>query len=184
MNLANRITISRILLVPLFIASIFYYKPESEFLSILPALIFGIAVATDAIDGFIARAFKQKTPLGTILDPLADKLLLATAFICLSVVQNLPASFRLPPWVTIIVISRDIIIVLGIVVIHHVVGSVEVRPTPMGKLTTFLQMMTVAGVLLQFPYASGIWNVAVVFTVLSGVDYVIIGSRMFNGRNT
>lgn len=182
MNLANRITIGRILLIPFFIASIFYYRPESELLRFLPAIIFGMAVATDAIDGFIARILKQKSHLGTILDPLADKLLLISAFICLSMVENLPASFRLPPWVTIIVLSRDIIIVLGFLVIHHIKGSVEVRPTPLGKLTTFLQMMTIVSVLLQFGHSPVIWNAAVVFTIISGIDYVVIGSRMLNNK--
>jgi len=181
-NLANKITIMRILFIPLFIASIFYYRSETEFLRFLPALIFGIAIATDAIDGFIARAFKQKTRIGTILDPLADKLLLSTAFICFSMVENLPSFFRIPPWVAIIVISRDFIIVLGFIMIHHIKGAVEVRPTPLGKLTTFLQMMTVAGVLVWFPYSPFIWNVAVIFTILSGMDYIIIGSRMLNEK--
>ena len=182
MNFANRITIIRILLIPLFIASIFYYRPETEFLRFLPALIFAIAIFTDAIDGFIARTFRQKTPLGTILDPLADKLLLSAAFICLSMVEHLPLSFRIPPWVTIIVISRDFIIILGFIMVHHIKGSVEVRPTILGKLTTFLQMMTVTGVLVQFPYSLFIWNVAAIFTILSGMDYIIIGSRMLNEK--
>jgi len=182
MNLANRITIGRILLIPFFIASIFYYRPGAGFLSFMPVAIFGFAVITDAIDGFIARLFKQKTPLGTILDPLADKLLLMSAFICLSMVESLPPSFRIPPWVTIIVISRDIIIVLGSMIIHHIKGSINVRPILLGKLTTFFQMMTIVCVLLQISYASAIWSIAAAFTIISGMNYVVIGSKMFNEK--
>jgi cardiolipin synthase len=183
MNLANRITIARVLLIPFFVASLFYYNRESELLRFIPAILFGIATATDAIDGFIARVLKQKTQLGTILDPIADKLLLTSAFICLSIVENLPSFFRIPPWVTIIVISRDIIIVLGFVIIYHInKGSVEVRPTPVGKITTFFQMATVVCVLLQCGYSAVFWSIAVFFTVVSGVHYVVIGSRMLNQK--
>ncbi|PIU42324.1 MAG: CDP-diacylglycerol--glycerol-3-phosphate 3-phosphatidyltransferase [Candidatus Omnitrophica bacterium CG07_land_8_20_14_0_80_42_15] len=182
MNLANRITIARILLIPFFIASIFYYKPETQFLRFLPAIIFGLSMTTDAVDGFIARVLKQKTQLGTILDPIADKLLLSTAFICLSMVNNLPPFFRLPPWVTIIVISRDIIIILGCVIIHHLKGAIDIRPTVLGKVTTFSQMITIISVLLHFHYSYVAWNVAVVFTILSGIEYVMIGSKMMNDR--
>jgi len=182
MNLANRITIGRILLIPLFIASIFYYKPEAEALRFLPVLIFGIAVISDAVDGLVARLLRQKSLLGTILDPLADKLLLISAFICLSMVENLPPSLKLPAWVAIIVISRDIIIVLGFMVIHHIKGSIEAKPTLVGKITTFLQMMTIVSVLLQFQHSAVIWNMAALFTIISGMDYVLIGSRMLNDK--
>lgn len=180
MNLANRITILRILLIPFFIVSVVYYKATDGILRFLPLVIFSLAISTDAIDGFIARVLKQKTQLGTILDPLADKLLLTTAFICLSMVQNLPPAFRLPPWVTIIVLSRDIIIVLGFLIIHHINAAIDVRPTPLGKITTFFQMMTILSVLSQTGHSSLIWLIASVFTVISGIDYVIIGSRMLN----
>jgi len=181
-NIANRITIARILIVPIFIASIFYYKEASALFRFLPAVIFGIAVVTDAVDGFIARLCKQKTRLGTILDPLADKMLLISAFICLSILQNLPVSLRIPPWVTIIVISRDAIIVLGFVMIQYITGAIEAKPTILGKATTFFQMITVVGVLLHFQYSYLIWNTAVLLTIASGIDYLIIGSRMFNGK--
>lgn len=182
MNTANKITIARILIIPAFIASIFYYKEASALFRFLPAVIFGIAVVTDAVDGFIARLFKQKTSLGTILDPLADKMLLVSAFICLSIVQNLPPSLRIPTWVTIIVISRDTIIVLGFIMIQHITGAVEAKPTILGKVTTFFQMITVVSVLLHLKYSYLIWNTAALLTIVSGIDYLIIGSRMFNGK--
>jgi len=182
MNLANKISIARILIIPFFVMSIFYYRTGGDFYSYLPAIIFAIAVISDGIDGIIARAFKQKTDLGVILDPLADKLLLTAAFICLSMLENLPSIFKIPPWVTITVLSRDIIIILGVVVIQQMKGSVEVRPTPLGKVTTFFQMMTIVGVLLKVPNPHIIWNVTVALTILSGMHYVIIGSRMLSEK--
>lgn len=183
MNLANRISIARILLIPFFIGSIVYYKNENTLISYLPLAIFFIAVLTDGADGFIARKFNQKTELGTILDPVADKLLLITAFIALSFSHSIPPHLRLPPWLPILVISRDIIIVLGTVIIHLIRGSIHVMPTVLGKITTFLQMSTILAVLIKFPYSFIIWNIAGAFTVLSGVNYILRGSKLLNENN-
>ncbi|MCX5716165.1 MAG: CDP-diacylglycerol--glycerol-3-phosphate 3-phosphatidyltransferase, partial [Candidatus Omnitrophica bacterium] len=177
MNIANRITILRILLVPFFIGSIIYYRSESRLLSILPLAIFFTAMLTDVVDGFIARRFNQKTELGTILDPIADKVLIITAFICLSVSKSIPSHLQLPAWVPIIIISRDIIIVIGSVVIHLIKGDIELIPSVWGKATTFFQMTTVLSVLLMFRYSFIIWNIAVALTIFSGIDYMIKGSR-------
>ena len=183
MNLANKISILRILLVPFFICAIVYYQPEHDYLRFVALGIFGLAVLSDAIDGYLARVLKQRTTLGTFLDPIADKLLLVAAFISLSMANNLPASLRLPPWVPIIVVSRDVIIVLGAIVIFLMSGGIKISPSPLGKTTTFFQMATIISVLLQYPYSNYILNVAIAFTVLSGIDYIIRGTRLLNENN-
>lgn len=178
LNLANKITITRIVLIPFFIAAIVYSCHT------LALAIFIIAVISDGADGFIARALKQKTQLGTILDPIADKLLLMTAYIALAITNSIPEGIRIPAYVTIIVISRDAIIVLGSIVVHVVTGDLKVSPSAVGKITTFFQMITIVSVLLEFKYSFIIWNTTVLFTVLSGVDYIIKGSRLFGENHT
>ena len=176
MNIANKITILRILLVPFFIAFTLYGKWEAAL------VIFIIAAVSDGIDGYIARAAKQKTELGKILDPIADKLLILSAFICLSVVKGVPPELKLPPYVPIIIISRDAIIILGAVIIYLIKGSLEIKPTLISKVTTFLQMLTVISVLLKLALSPVLWNIAVVLTVLSGAEYIIRGNRALNGK--
>jgi len=177
LNLANRITIARIILIPFFIAAVVYSKLE------IALFIFILAVISDAADGFIARTLKQKTALGTILDPVADKLLLISAYICFSVASGIPDNLKLPPYVPIIVISRDAIIVLGSVIVYVVTNNLKVAPSAIGKMTTFFQMITIMSILLRFKYSFVVWNIAVIFTILSGVDYVIKGSRLFGENN-
>ena len=183
MNLANKISIIRMLLIRFFVGSIIYYKNENRLISYLPFIIFLIAVITDGVDGFIARKFKQKTELGTIIDPLADKLLLITAFLCLSFSKSIPINLRLPAWLPIIVISRDIIIVLGAIIIHIIKGRIHVIPTMLGKITTFLQMLTILSVLVKFPYSFLIWNLTGILTVMSGIHYIMRGSGILNENN-
>jgi cardiolipin synthase len=177
LNLANKISIARIIVTPFFIAAIIYSKLD------IALFIFILAVISDAADGFIARALKQKTELGTILDPVADKLLLLSAYICLSLAGSIPANLKLPPYVPIIVISRDAIIVLGSVMVHVITGDLKVVPSGIGKITTFFQMITIVLILLQFKYSFVVRNITVIFTILSGVDYIIKGSRLFGQNN-
>lgn len=183
MNLANKLSIVRILLIPFFVGSIVYYKVEGGFITYLPFMIFLIAVITDGIDGFIARRFNQKTELGTIIDPIADKLLLISAFVCLAFSKSIPFNLRLPPWLPILVISRDIIIVIGSAIIHMIKGHIQVVPTILGKVTTFFQMLTILAVLIKFPHSFVIWNLAGALTVASGINYIMRGSRLFNENN-
>lgn len=180
LNLANKLSILRILLIPLFVATIMYYTPQKDFLRLVAIGIFLVAMATDALDGYIARVKGQRTRLGTFLDPLADKLLLITVFVCLSIVKTLPEQFKLAPWVVIIVISRDVIIVLGSAIIFVASGKLNIAPTRLGKITTSLQMATVLVLLLQLKFFSPIMYTMIVFTILSGLDYIRIGSRLFN----
>ena len=176
MNLANRITIIRILLVPFFIAFILYLKWEAAL------AIFIIAALSDALDGYIARSTKKVTELGKILDPLADKLLILSAFICLSVVKTPDTFVKMPTYVPIIVISRDAIIILGALLIHLIKGKLDIKPTLFGKATTCLQMFTVIAVLGKFNFSSAVWNLMVGFTVISGAEYIVKGTRLLNDK--
>ncbi|MDP3730296.1 MAG: CDP-alcohol phosphatidyltransferase family protein [Candidatus Omnitrophota bacterium] len=177
MNLANRITVTRIMLTPLFIAAVIYGRMD------IAIVLFAAAVISDGLDGFAARSMHQQTFIGTILDPVADKILLISAFICLTLIKSVPENLRLPPYVPIIVISRDAIIVLGSILIHVVKGTVKIAPSFWGKLTTFFQMMTIVSILVQFKYSCYVWNTATIFTVISGVDYMLKGSQTLNENN-
>lgn len=178
LNLANRITITRIVLTPLFIAAIVYGRQD------IALFLFSLAIISDALDGFIARTRNQKTILGTILDPVADKILLISAFICLAIVNNLPANIKLPAYVSIIVISRDAIIVLGSIIIYVVKGGLKVEPSAWGKITTFFQMTTIVAILIQSKYSIYVWNAAAILTVVSGMDYMLKGSKVLSENNS
>ncbi|HDP16329.1 MAG TPA: CDP-diacylglycerol--glycerol-3-phosphate 3-phosphatidyltransferase [Candidatus Omnitrophica bacterium] len=180
MNLANKITIFRILLVPFFIASILYYGETRLYFRFIALAIFAIASLTDAIDGGIARSRGQVTDLGIILDPVADKLLISSAFISLSVIKNIPQDLRIPAWVVLIVLSRDIIIILGSVLIYFLKGNISIKPSLLGKATTFFQMLAIMSMLAVFRYHKFLMYPAAFFTVLSGIDYIWRGSRQLN----
>ncbi|UCD54924.1 MAG: CDP-diacylglycerol--glycerol-3-phosphate 3-phosphatidyltransferase [Candidatus Omnitrophota bacterium] len=174
MNLPNKITIFRILLIPFFISFILYSKWE------IALIIFIIAAISDGLDGYLARTLKQRTELGRILDPIADKMLILSAFISFCVASNLPASVKPPYYVPIVIISREGIIILGALLIYFIKGKIEMKPTGISKITTFLQMITVISILLKLAVSAVLWNVAVAFTIYSGLDYIIKGSRLLN----
>jgi len=180
LNFANKVTIFRILAVPFFIASVLYYNPQRDVLRFVSLGIFLLAIASDAIDGYIARKQKQETKVGSILDPVADKLLLIGAFICLYVIDGFPNGIRFPLWVVLIVISRDVIILIGSMLIYMVHGNMEILPTKWGKVTTFFQMLSVIGILIQFSYSFILWYLTVGFTVISGFGYIRKGVRVLN----
>ncbi len=174
MNLANKISIARIISIPFFIAAVVYSRMD------IALIFFILAVISDGVDGMIARGLKQKTQLGTILDPVADKLLLLSAYICLAMAKTIPEGLRLPPYVPIIVISRDCFIVLGSVIVYFIKGDLKVSPSIVGKITTFFQMMTIVSILLKLDYSYIVWNTAVLLTIISGIDYVVKGSRLLS----
>lgn len=185
MNFANKISTFRILTVPFFAATLVYYYPGRENLRFLALGIFILGVISDAVDGYIARKSKQQSNAGLILDPLGDKLLLMSAFVCLSFDKF---SLKFPLWVTFIVISRDLLILLGAVVIYIVKHNIHVLPTRWGKLTTTFQMSSVIAVLLQLRFSYILWCLAVFFTIGSGIDYVMRGFKILyaldNSRNS
>ncbi len=177
LNWPNRLTVLRIMLVPVFITAILYHHLD------IALIIFIAASLTDALDGYLARVLGQKTEFGAIMDPIADKMLLNSAFISFSLVSGLPEYIKMPVYVPIVVISRDVIILVGVMVIYLLNGKIEARPTIIGKITTFFQMITIVSVLLRFVHSSWIWNATVLVTLASGLDYIRIGMRQINGKS-
>lgn len=178
MNIANKISLFRILSVPVFIACL-HYSSEHASLRLVAFFVFVIAVFSDAIDGYIARKTKQKSKAGLVLDPLADKLLLLSAFVVLYLMKEI--SF----WVILIVITRDALILIGSIVIYIVKQEINVYPSWWGKFTTMFQMLFVSIVLLQWPLiADKVLLLAVAFTVISGADYLRRGFNILYVQDT
>jgi len=184
MTLANRITLLRFLLVPFFVGCLVYYRPEKDYLRLLALFVFFIAILTDGLDGYIARRYSQKTSLGEVLDPLADKILLASGFLSLSMLGSLPERFHIPPWLAILVISRDLFILGGSAVIYIMTQKLKVYPSRLGKTTTFFQMITLLLVLSGSPFIGFFCDVTAVFTVLSGLGYFRYGISLLNESQT
>ncbi|MCM8794778.1 MAG: CDP-alcohol phosphatidyltransferase family protein [Candidatus Omnitrophica bacterium] len=183
MSLANKLSLFRILLVPAFVFCLLSYGERgADILRYAAVLIFTVAVITDAVDGYIARVEKQATRLGAILDPLADKLLLVSAFLSLSLMRSLPDPYRLPAWVPLVVLSRDALIVFGWLLVVLLTGDYQAQPRPsrLGKITTFFQMFTIVSVLLGWPFSGWVLWVAMVLTALSGIGYIRQGNRLLN----
>jgi cardiolipin synthase (CMP-forming) len=182
MTTANKITIGRVLLVPVFIGAVIYYLTTGEeIFRLVGILVFGVASISDALDGYIARRYNQRSELGAVLDPLADKLLLVSAVVLLSFHGQTHLT-ALPIWLTIIILSRDALLLLGLVVIHFICGKAVVRPHLTGKTATVLQMGAVLWIMLKWDPAWLIWwtLAAAVFTGISGLLYVLDGVRQLS----
>jgi CDP-diacylglycerol--glycerol-3-phosphate 3-phosphatidyltransferase len=189
MTFANKITIFRILLIPVFVVLMLDYIRDhqkgqaQEWERMLACAIFAVAAISDAVDGYIARRYRQKSELGLFLDPLADKALLVSALILLSVRFKDGSPFdQLPLWFPVLVISRDLILLTGVVLIHMLVGRVTARPRLVGKCSTFFQMITLGWVLLKIEQPSYAWSlyVAGFFTLISGIWYLLDGVKQLN----
>lgn len=165
MNLPNYITVLRIAIVPFFFTELVTYRPGHEHHLRTALILFIAAVFTDALDGFIARVTKTKTELGTFLDPLADKLLLVSAFLGLLAVDSLP--FRPPLWITVTIVFRDLMIIVGLVIIYLISGKVKVQPNFLGKATTAIQMITFIAILFKWPHSFVLWNFSAALTITS-----------------
>ena len=183
MNLANHLSMLRIVSVPLFVSCLFYYTDDKEYLHLIAFGIFVFACLTDAADGYVARKTNQVTALGSTLDPIADKVLLLSAYGCLSFIPNIPQFMRIPAWVTIAVFSRDVLILIGSVMIFMLTGSLKVHPLRTGKATTFFQMATIAAALLGWPrpVLNVLFYAVLVLTVISGIFYIRQGGRQLQG---
>ncbi|MEW6184660.1 MAG: CDP-alcohol phosphatidyltransferase family protein [Thermodesulfobacteriota bacterium] len=172
MSIPNILTFLRIILIPWFAILLF----NGSFNQAL--WVFAGAAVTDGLDGFIARWFSQKTQLGAFLDPVADKLLLSTAYIALAVMREIPV------WLTVIVISRDVVIVLGVTILFLNQVDVEMKPTIYSKLTTVFQVLLILLVLssgyihLAEEVKLGLILVTLVFTVFSGFHYIHTGLKI------
>jgi cardiolipin synthase len=184
MTTANKITILRILLIPFFVVEVLYYiktgVPAHRWMALG---CFGLAAALDGVDGYIARRYNQRSDLGAILDPLADKLLLVSGVIVLSFDQA-PWFAVIPLWLTGTIIGRDILLLVGLVVIQVIVGRVRVRPRVLGKIATVMQMIVVLWILLRWgdPWL-GIWMIAAAICAgVSGLLYVWDGVRQLGAH--
>ncbi|MBI4342537.1 MAG: CDP-alcohol phosphatidyltransferase family protein [Candidatus Omnitrophica bacterium] len=178
MSIANKISIFRILLVPAIVAALLYYHPERDVLRFVALGLFLLGILSDAIDGFLARRWHQESELGTLLDPIADKALILSALISCSTIHGLPDWMRVPAWFNLIVISRDVLLIAGGIVLFAIKGRWHVQPSRLGKWTTFAQMLVVPSVLLGLPITAVLLPAAAVLTILSAVGYIRTGIRV------
>ncbi len=190
-NFALAITMSRFLCTPVFIGimlmhrTVFKTGDDATRLNSLQwaALgVFVVAAISDALDGYVAKKFNQETKLGEFLDPIADKVLLTAAILTLSLPVGL-GDFRFPFWFPIIIITRDIVILLGTTIIFMMLGKINIKPTLFGKATTFFQMSCVIGTLLNLPLQFirfFLIPATVILTCASCMQYVAKGLRIVN----
>ena len=188
MTTPNKITIARICMIPVFVMVALYYGRSvavghpQEWLRWTAISVFFLAAASDGIDGYIARRYNQMSRLGVILDPIADKGLLLAGIITLSVSNW---QYEFPVWFPVLVISRDILIVGGVLAVHYLTGGVKVRPSWVGKTATVAQMVAIGFVMLlptnPWMIRFGDWEmkfldlpviIAGLFTLISGIGYV------------
>ena len=183
LTFANQLTLLRIVLIPAFVLLVVYGRLGAAL------LVFMAAGATDAFDGLIARRAGQRTSLGAWLDPLADKLLLVTTFIVLTI-PGLPLTNHLPLWLTVAVISRDVVIVSVVAIVNLAVGPRTFRPSLLGKATTAVFIVTSVAI-MYFNYRRetsvlvdvGIWT-SLGLTLVSSADYFVRLRRLINDAAT
>ncbi|MBI5632036.1 MAG: CDP-alcohol phosphatidyltransferase family protein [Nitrospirae bacterium] len=172
LNLPNTLTVARIVIIPVFVTAVIYQKHRYAL------SLFVIAALTDLLDGFIARITNQKTALGQFLDPLADKFLLVSSFILFSVQGWIPL------WLTITVISRDLIVVIGWFLLYLLTHKVTTEPVLLGKIAIALQLITLALVLLsinlpaRIPQQDLLFAFTAAVTGISGIQYIYRGLRL------
>jgi cardiolipin synthase (CMP-forming) len=170
-NIPNFITMVRILLVPVLVIFLMEGRMDAAL------LVFVVAGVSDGLDGFIARMFKQKTVLGAYLDPIADKLLLNTSFVAMAIFGLMPG------WLSVLVVSRDFIILAGAGILILNNRKFEVKPSISSKITTVLQLATVC-FFLAYEYLGNhllefmLINLTAFFTLLSGSFYLAAGFRI------
>ena len=179
LTVANQITLLRIILIPAFVLLVVYGYLGAALIT------FVVAGLTDVLDGLIARLASQRTSLGAWLDPMADKLLLVTTFIVLTL-PDLPLTNHLPLWLTVVVISRDVVIIGVVAIVNLAVGPRTFRPSMLGKATTAAFILTSVAVMF-FNYRRemspvvelGIW-LSLGLTLVSSADYFFRLRRLIN----
>ncbi|HVF72005.1 MAG TPA: CDP-diacylglycerol--glycerol-3-phosphate 3-phosphatidyltransferase [Chthoniobacterales bacterium] len=193
MTTANKITVVRILMIPVFVTLAIYYgqsiqegQPE-DWMRFTAITVFLLAALSDGLDGYVARRYNQRSSLGVILDPIADKGLLLSGIITLSISnwsQVDPNYGKFPAWFPVLVITRDAVILIGSALLHVLNGTVRVRPSWTGKVATVLQMAAIAWVMLQIHIIPLIYVVfaAGLFTLVSGIIYVRDGVRQLSAE--
>ncbi len=193
MTAANKITVIRILMIPVFVTLAIYYGQSiqrgdpQDWQRFAAIAVFLVAAVSDGLDGYVARRYNQRSSLGMILDPIADKGLLLSGIITLSISnwsEIDPDYGRFPAWFPVLVISRDAVILVGTAVLYFLVGRVKVKPSWTGKVATVLQMVAIAWVMLQLRWLPLIWIVAAagLFTLVSGIIYVLDGVRQLQAE--
>ena len=179
MTVASKITLTRLFLVPVFAVFAIYYgisveegHPE-EWLRGWALAAFIIASASDGLDGWVARRFNQRSRFGATIDPIADKALLLTAIITLSLVEWGPGGWQIPLWFSALVIVRDCLILGGVALLHFINHDVPIKPHWTGKVCTFTQMFALGWVMLRIIPIDPIYpcSVAAFFTLWSGYAY-------------
>jgi CDP-diacylglycerol--glycerol-3-phosphate 3-phosphatidyltransferase len=193
MTTANKITVVRILMIPVFVTLAIYYGESiqegnpQDWMRFMAITVFLLAALSDGLDGYVARRYNQRSSLGVILDPIADKGLLLSGIITLSISnwsQVDPHYGKFPAWFPVLVITRDVVILIGSAVLHILNGTVRVRPSWTGKVATVLQMAAIAWVMLQMRIPPLIYVVfaAGLFTLISGMVYVRDGVRQLSAQ--
>ncbi|HST31459.1 MAG TPA: CDP-diacylglycerol--glycerol-3-phosphate 3-phosphatidyltransferase [Chthoniobacterales bacterium] len=194
MTTANKITVARILMIPAFVTMAIYYGESIkrheplEWQRFTAIAIFLIAAVSDGLDGYVARRYKQRSSLGVILDPIADKGLLLSGIITLSIAswsESDPDYGKFPIWFPVLVITRDAVILVGAVILHYFIGNkMKVKPSWTGKVATVCQMCAIAWVMLQFHFLPLLFVVIVAgfFTLVSGIIYVMEGVRQLQAE--
>jgi len=196
MTTATKITVARIFMIPLFVMMAIYYGRSVargaplEWQRYAAIAIFVIAAASDGIDGYIARHWNQRSRLGEILDPIADKGLLLAGIITLTVTNW---TYELPVWFAVLVIARDVIVVAGATTLQVLNGHVHLHPSWTGKTATVTQMVALSLVMLQWncPVRFGGAETSVefldlpvylagLFTAVSGFGYIVDGMRQLH----
>ncbi|MCX7885390.1 MAG: CDP-diacylglycerol--glycerol-3-phosphate 3-phosphatidyltransferase [Caloramator sp.] len=169
MNLANKITMLRIILVPIFL---FILTIKVKYGTFIAAVVFIIAALTDTLDGYIARSRNQVTKFGKFMDPLADKLIVTAALISLVEMK------KLQTWVVMIIIAREFAIT-GLRAVAASEGIV-IAASKWGKAKTVLQIIAIVAALIEFPYNNILIFIAVIITVISGIDYIYKNRKCLN----
>jgi cardiolipin synthase (CMP-forming) len=179
LTIANLLTVLRLILIPVFVTAVYYQQFRWAL------TVFLVAAVTDGLDGLVARSFNQKTQLGEVLDPMADKLLLVTAFVILSL-PRFTLTAPIPFWLTAVAISRDVIIVLGAAVINMTTGFSQFRPSIPGKLNTFVQIVMIVFFLvanafnLLTEYLPVIYYATLAMAIFSGLHYIAHINRLMS----
>ena len=193
MTTANKITVVRILMIPVFVTLAIYYGESiqegspQDWMRFTAIAVFLLAALSDGLDGYVARRYNQRSSLGMILDPIADKGLLLSGIITLSISnwsQVDPHYGKFPAWFPVLVITRDAVILIGSALLHVLNGTMRVRTSWTGKVATVLQMAAIAWVMLQMRIPPLIYIViaAGVFTLVSGMIYVRDGFRQLSAE--
>jgi len=186
----NRLTLARLLLVAPFVICLLNlqdpnYGPLVRWAAI--TIFVGMSL-TDVLDGFLARRFRNETPFGKFLDPLADKILIICAVILLGHEGTCIPNYKLPNYVVVIAIGKDLLVVLGFVLIYMALGKIFIRPRALGKACTAVQLIMVTSILLGpdlpgtlQPLPKILWWAATCLALASAIDYLRIGTRFATG---